>query len=240
MLRSMAIAATTSLLIIATCLAQEPKSETKATPPPPKKVATPNTGRSAQPGDEAEIYDASTPAGTEKTYLGQLIISKKANDQVGIDRLKEMRRAYLLPSGTKVLVIQLHLRKVDMTPSSSESYASDLQAGASGLATDRPVESVQVRILDGPFKDMALYVPVDSIALMKLPPPPSPQAKPKPPEKVATAESRAASLLSAGKNLEKAGKPKAALENYRKIAADFAETPSAKEAGERIKALGGK
>jgi TolA-binding protein len=40
-----------------------------------------------------------------------------------------------------------------------------------------------------------------------------------------------------GQNLEKAGKPRPALETYRRIAAEFGDTSSAKEAAARIKAL---
>jgi YHS domain-containing protein len=49
--------------------------------------------------------------------------------------------------------------------------------------------------------------------------------------------SRAASLLKLGQNLEGAGKTTAALGYYRRIVKDFAATPAAKTAAERIKAL---
>ncbi|MHB1558724.1 MAG: YHS domain-containing protein [Isosphaeraceae bacterium] len=48
---------------------------------------------------------------------------------------------------------------------------------------------------------------------------------------------RAAGLLRIGQNLEKSGKPDAALGYYRRIVKDFAGTPAAKTAGQRIKAL---
>jgi hypothetical protein len=50
---------------------------------------------------------------------------------------------------------------------------------------------------------------------------------------------RAATLLKLGQNLEKAGKTTAALGYFRQVAKDFAGTPAAKTAAERIKALGG-
>jgi YHS domain-containing protein len=48
---------------------------------------------------------------------------------------------------------------------------------------------------------------------------------------------RAAGLLRIGQNLERSGKTEAALENYKRIVKDFADTPSAKTARQRIKAL---
>jgi YHS domain-containing protein len=55
---------------------------------------------------------------------------------------------------------------------------------------------------------------------------------------VAKQASRAASLLKLGQNLENSGKTSAALEYYRRVVKDFAKTPAAKTAAERIKALG--
>ncbi len=58
-------------------------------------------------------------------------------------------------------------------------------------------------------------------------------------EKPATSRpnSRAASLLRIGQNLEKSGKPDAALAYYKRIVKEFADTPAAKTAKQRIKAL---
>ena len=53
----------------------------------------------------------------------------------------------------------------------------------------------------------------------------------------ADAPAKAASLLRLGQNLEKTGKNAAALTYYRRIAKLYADTPSAKTADERIKAL---
>jgi TolA-binding protein len=51
------------------------------------------------------------------------------------------------------------------------------------------------------------------------------------------AATRAASLLSQARALEKSGKTEAALSYYRRIKKEFSDTPSAKTAAERIKAL---
>ncbi|MFI5461287.1 MAG: tetratricopeptide repeat protein [Isosphaerales bacterium] len=50
---------------------------------------------------------------------------------------------------------------------------------------------------------------------------------------------RAATLLRLGQNLEKTGKTTAALTYFRRIVKDFPDTPAAKTAAERIKALDG-
>src|SRR4051812_10599296 len=52
--------------------------------------------------------------------------------------------------------------------------------------------------------------------------------------------SRASIILKMAKNLESNGKMKPALENYRRVISEYGDTPSAKEAAERIKALTGK
>jgi len=48
---------------------------------------------------------------------------------------------------------------------------------------------------------------------------------------------KAASILTIGRNLERSGKPAAALPYYREVAKDFPETPAAKSAAARVKAL---
>jgi len=53
----------------------------------------------------------------------------------------------------------------------------------------------------------------------------------------ATAAARASSLLKRGQNLEKAGNTTAALEYYRQVAKDFANTRAAKTAAEQIKKI---
>ncbi len=48
---------------------------------------------------------------------------------------------------------------------------------------------------------------------------------------------RAASLLQIGKNLEKSGKSSVALGYYKRIVKDYPDTPAAKTAKQRIKAI---
>lgn len=51
---------------------------------------------------------------------------------------------------------------------------------------------------------------------------------------------RALVILKMGTNLEGSGKPKPAIENYRRVVKDFPGTPAAAEAAKRIEALKGK
>jgi len=71
-----------------------------------------------------------------------------------------------------------------------------------------------------------------------------PQTKPAPKKDSARSAasklaSRAATLLRLGQSLEKAGKTTAALSYFRQIVKDFPDTPAARTAAERIKALDG-
>src|SRR5262249_9568997 len=68
---------------------------------------------------------------------------------------------------------------------------------------------------------------------------PNRTAKRKAEPKVNTSQSasRAAGLLRIGQNLERSGKTAAALDNYKRIVKDFADTPAAKAAKQRIEAL---
>jgi hypothetical protein len=66
-----------------------------------------------------------------------------------------------------------------------------------------------------------------------------PKDNPAPKKKAAaqTPAAKAATLLRLGRALERSGKTDAALINYREIVKDYASTPSAKTAAERIKAI---
>ncbi len=57
------------------------------------------------------------------------------------------------------------------------------------------------------------------------------------PPKASASASRAASLLRIDQNLEKSGKVQAALAGYKRIVKEFGDTPAAKIARERIKAI---
>lgn len=94
-----------------------------------------------------------------------------------------------------------------------------------------------VRVLDGPSKDKVLFVPRDSVGVMKsvpLPVPPRPKPKPRPVDPATRAET----MLRSARNLEKAGKGTGAVRLYRDVARSFPGTMQASEAESRIGALG--
>jgi YHS domain-containing protein len=72
------------------------------------------------------------------------------------------------------------------------------------------------------------------------PAPADPTETPKADEGAGKDEARAASLLRLGQNLEKSGKPAAALPYYRRIVKEYPATAAARTAAARVKALGGK
>lgn len=203
------------------------------------------TGWQARPGDEAELWGPDTPAATSVRSLEVMVKAQKANDRVGLDQYVKGGGAYLLADRTKILVIKVHLRPVDSTPISIEQYLSELQGSA---GREKPLEPVEVRVIDGPLKDKLVMVPVESVALLGFPPrdPVAEQAARREEkaardreqrEKAASPARRSATLLAVARNLHKSGKPKPALENYRKVVADFPGTPAAKEAEAAIRSL---
>ncbi len=60
-----------------------------------------------------------------------------------------------------------------------------------------------------------------------------------PPSLAPTPQIRAAKEFGAAMELEKAGRSAAAKEAFRKVASDYPDTPQARTAAERVKALGG-
>jgi hypothetical protein len=121
---------------------------------------------------------------------------------------------------------------------SPEKYLKKAALAADAAAKDKPAKPApsRVRGSDDPFAGDVAEPSAE----------PS-KSKPKdaPSEETESADSpskprpadRASSLLQVARNLEKAGKPAAALKSYREIVKSYADTPAAKTAKERIKAL---
>jgi hypothetical protein len=126
-----------------------------------------------------------------------------------IQKLKDAGRLVELGYGTEVVV---------------SAFAGTISINEKPPKTLRLLE---IRPIDGPFRDQALYVTEPHVG--RLIPAPSP-----------TADSRAATRLRSAQNLEKAGKAAAAIAMYRQIVKDFPGSPQAKAAAARLKALGGK
>lgn len=107
------------------------------------------------------------------------------------------------------------------------------EAGA-GKSSAKPVSSTNKD--DGAFGDVVVDTPKPPSTVK-----PAPKTATETPKATAPDNSaRAASLLRIAQNLEKGGKAAAALTSYRQVVKLYPETPSAKTAAARIKALGAK
>jgi len=120
-----------------------------------------------------------------------------------------------------------------------EKYVKKASLRASSSASDdKPAKPTPARPRrsDDPFADDVAEDKMDEPAKTH-DQKPAPKDQPdSPPAKDSTVD-RAASLLRVAQNLEKIGKTAAALENYREILEDYPDSPSAKTARARVKAL---
>ncbi|AGA28485.1 tetratricopeptide repeat protein [Singulisphaera acidiphila] len=90
-------------------------------------------------------------------------------------------------------------------------------------------DAANLRPNHGPYKNQSIWIARSDILR---------KAENSRPTTEAT-NARAVSLLKSGQNLEKRGKKASAIESYGRVMTDFPDTPEAKTAEERIKALGG-
>ena len=241
MLRPMLVAAAMTLLSISLCLADDHYG----------RVPVPGSGRSAAAGNDAQVTFAETAAGSSVAALDGLLKADRARDQVGARERLTSGKAFRLAAGTPVLVIAPHLRPLEPSTTYSGPASSFARSVGGGGFREEFLETLEVRVMDGPLKGKALFVAVDAVALMKAPDPrivaqrlraakaaeKKAEANAKVKARPADPAARAAALLQMGKNLQGDGLTDAALENYRKIIAEFADTPAAKEAAVRVKSL---
>jgi hypothetical protein len=115
----------------------------------------------------------------------------------------------------------------------AEQASSKSAAGASAASLGKD---------DGAFSGFGDTPAPRTKAAPKVAPPP--RAEPAEPAAKAesgtgNAEAKATGLLRLGQNLEKAGKPAAALPYYQRVVKEHPGTVAARTAAERIKALGG-
>jgi YHS domain-containing protein len=119
-----------------------------------------------------------------------------------------------------------------------KKYLAKLEKGEVAPAAAKPAEEVPVaETKKDSSKPKAM--PKDSTPREK-PEPATTKTEAKPATDKADPAAKAASLLAQGIALEKAGKSAAALTYYKRVAKEFADTPSAKSANAKIKSLGGK
>lgn len=177
--------------------------------------------------------------------LGELIAAEKRMDAGGdhpgesLSLLSATHQVQAYPDGTHVFILELTPRIARV------KVAAGKDPGAIGWIQRGLVERF-IPPFDGPW-------------LAWTPPPAESVSPPSPPrparslydammeekaagraEALATKTKRATSLLSSARNLERAGKTKAALDFYRRVLKDHPGTPQSAQAAGRIEAIGGK
>jgi hypothetical protein len=193
-------------------------------------------------GDRVTVHLPDSPALRDRATCEKYIRASNAGDADGIRELVDRKLVDRVEVGTPVLVIEPHgLPRTDTTSysglSADQVHSSMQDAIFRAASRPRPIVSIEGRILDGPLRGTIRFIPMGSLA--KLIPKPTPYVQPvKPTPKPVDPATRAATLLQAARNLDKAGKSKAAQDSYRRIAKDFPETTSAKFATARLKELG--
>jgi hypothetical protein len=147
----------------------------------------------------------------------------RSADPEGVQRLVAAGRAFAVKAGTRARVVGVTILGPPNGPIPSDILPFDRNGRR------------KVRVIDGPLSGRVFELPARNLRPADEPEAEEPVAKQAPdPVK------RAASLLTIAKSLEKLKKTKAALDTYRQVVREYPQTPSAKEAGERIKALEGK
>jgi hypothetical protein len=204
-----------------------------------QEAMVPDPRWTANPGEEANIYRVPCPTAGNPIAMRHYLELRKAGDSVGMKEFVDGGHIVPVAERAGVLVIA---RDDPRPPRRAVTYTSpsDLADSAmrAGLADrDAPPVLLRVRFKDGPLAGQARFVPEDDVArLIPAAPSVAPRARPRalPP---ATPEARAAGLLRAAGALEKAGRPAAALADYREILARYPGTAAAREAAGRIEAL---
>jgi hypothetical protein len=164
----------------------------------------------AQPGDKAEVYENNTPALPTIDFYKDFYALFDAKDEVGMQPYYEDGTVVDLAKGTPVLVVRT---KWSLPP--GERW-----------------HPMQVRVLDGPYKDRLWIVPEKSIA-RRVPPP---ESKPT----VIEPAVRAATLLRSAEKLERLKRTPCAIDLYRQVVKEYRNSPQSETARGRLKALGAK
>jgi hypothetical protein len=177
--------------------------------------------RQVKPGSTLFAYLETSdrvPIAADLFALAELRKSAHANDSAGYVELRRASRVFSIPNGTAVKVLQF----------------------------DRGSAAYEVRVLDGVHEGRSGWTSATLLwgraevaqkAASRQKAPATPAEKPDQPETADLQASRHRdSLMRMGKALERSN-PKAAVENYREVVKEFPDTPEAKAAAERIKAL---
>ncbi len=229
---------------------------------PPKTVKVRDPGH-VKIGDHAELTDAAgeigeIPNAADAISYGEMWKLIKAGDELGLEELNKAGRAGMLPADTKVLVLEVHdnrfiadhkvaeLRVIDgkfkgrkifvaeglvcrvtekvITPEPEAMPDPDAGKSTAELAAEN------TRAYEDEVRRRGENVPptrprdVDIKASMDA-------------RKTAAEDKKAKVIFQTGKGMEIAGHPAEAIPYYRKAIEDYPETPTAKLAEARIKAL---
>jgi hypothetical protein len=268
--RSMMTSATMASLLtagfVALCQEPEKKAEKKAEAPAYKPTipagrvveSIPLMGRLLKPGERAVIGNEPASSGaTSAEALAALLKFRDAGDQIGVEGLVQSGQVFALERGTPFLVVAANVAPPRPARSMSlQRFARSIQSAAS--AAPRPLETLEVRVLEGPLEGKLIFVATTVVGRL-IPDPEIEIEKARKLEEdritarnkeVATRKAtpldpdalnrKALVTLRMGKTIQDRGNRKLALEYYQRVVTEFPDTPASKDAAERIKAMGAK
>lgn len=140
----------------------------------PKRIVEPRWEPS--PGDRAETR-MTTVAASSLSVLQQVEKFRRASDEKGLEAFLKNGTLATLPKGVGILIIKRH----DFRPRPGPSrFLGDLESAnrdaitsaLSGPPKEPPPNILEVRILDGKFKDQLRFVPEEDIWQLIAPPTP--------------------------------------------------------------------
>jgi hypothetical protein len=219
-----------------------PQDQQKGSVPAPKMV--PDRGWEPQPGDRATVTKPDAIGCKTLDDYRDLLKFAEAKDDAGIKGLTKGGSAVIVPDGTSVLVIKDHRPKPKGVsgPMSGTDFQRQLQADIlrpKSYAEEHP--PIEVRILEGPHKDLRVFVEASFVQrLIPAPVPPPPPKKKEPPKaKPMSPSAKADALMAQAKALEKSN-TRGAISYYRRVAREYPGSPQAKRAEKRAKELEGR
>jgi len=206
-------------------------------------------------GDKVVVFEPA-PAAPKVADLSEYVKYEKANDQTGKSKLVSSKRVVSLPKGTEVLILRVYRPAPSPVAGKGTERSEAIQRAV--LSPDTNRYPVEVRVLGGPLKDDAVFLPDDLITKLTVRGEPDrftilsydgrtheadthqfvrpalgKKGAPPPDPKI-----RAASLVREGRKAETAGDVARAVNAYWFAVKDFTDTPSAAEAAKRLRGLG--
>lgn len=189
-------------------------------------------------GDVLTIYRRengalqSVAATTSEGDFREFQTFSQAHDDTGIKEMTGRKAVSLLDPGTQVRVLEIQTEGI--TPAITRRIPNMPTVVLRQASQDPLFRYYTVRVVDGPLKDKVMLV--DKLWVKRCIAVAAPTRKVAPKSKEASPD-RAATLLKSAQNLEKAKKAPGALKMYRDILKSYPDTPAAKTAAERVKAL---